>query len=230
MADTAERLRYTGEAKPVAVKQMAQEDSGAHPEHAGVDGQAGGSTGKWVDEHSSHGGASGRRWRCFGGCGGRNDQATRHKAPRQHGEYRTTLRKDRGSPQSFGHGEAGSPVTLPAARKKGTERRFPTKSSCKGGSAGCARSKRSYDGFAVTRTALRRRRELDGAMAVASGKQRRGKEKNGDGTSFVERPGSKEMTRSNLLMPARSRRRPWACLERRRRSSVGTAARWYCSN
>ena len=52
------RLHYAGETRPVAVKQMAQEDSGAHPDHAGVNGRIEGSTGKWVDMHSSHGGAT----------------------------------------------------------------------------------------------------------------------------------------------------------------------------
>jgi len=36
---------------------MAQEDSRAHPEHAGVDGRTRGATEKWVDVHSSHDGA-----------------------------------------------------------------------------------------------------------------------------------------------------------------------------
>jgi len=59
MADTAVRLRYAGETGPVAVKQMAQEDSGAHPEHTEVEGRAGGSTETLVVSHSNHGGASG---------------------------------------------------------------------------------------------------------------------------------------------------------------------------
>ena len=58
MADTAERLRYAGKTGPVPVKQMAQEDSGAHPEHTGVEGRAEGSTETLVIGHSSHGDAS----------------------------------------------------------------------------------------------------------------------------------------------------------------------------
>ena len=58
MADTAVRLRYAGETGPVAGKQMAQEDSRAHPEHTGVEGRAGGSTETLVVGHSSQGGAS----------------------------------------------------------------------------------------------------------------------------------------------------------------------------
>jgi len=57
MADTAVWLHYAGKTGPVAVKQMAQEDSRAHPEHTGVKGQAGGSTETLVVGHSSHGGA-----------------------------------------------------------------------------------------------------------------------------------------------------------------------------
>jgi len=58
MADTAEWLRYASETRLVELKQMAQEDSGAHPEHTGVEGRAGGSTETLVVGHSSHGGAS----------------------------------------------------------------------------------------------------------------------------------------------------------------------------
>ena len=58
MADTVERLCYTSETRLVEHKQMAQEDSGAHHEHIGVNGRTGGATENWVDDHSSHGGAS----------------------------------------------------------------------------------------------------------------------------------------------------------------------------
>ena len=58
MADTAEWLRYASETRLVELKQMAQEDSGAHPEHTGVQGRAGGSMETLVVGHSSHGGAS----------------------------------------------------------------------------------------------------------------------------------------------------------------------------
>ena len=58
MADRTVRLRYAGETRPVAVKQMAQEDSGAHPDHTGVDGRTGGSTERRVDVHSTYGGAT----------------------------------------------------------------------------------------------------------------------------------------------------------------------------
>ena len=57
MADTVTWLRYAGETRPVAVKQMAQKDSGAHPNHAGVDGRTGGSTKRPVDVHSTYSGA-----------------------------------------------------------------------------------------------------------------------------------------------------------------------------
>ena len=57
-ADRTARLHYAGETRPVAVKQMAQEDSGAHPDHTGVDGRTGGSTERRVDVHSTYGGAT----------------------------------------------------------------------------------------------------------------------------------------------------------------------------
>ena len=55
MADTAARQRYTGETKPKTVKQKAQEESGAHPDHVEGNGQAGGTTERWVDVHGGHG-------------------------------------------------------------------------------------------------------------------------------------------------------------------------------
>ena len=58
MADRTAQLRYAGETWPVAVKQMAQEDSGAHPDHAGVDGRTGGSTERRVNVHNTYGGAT----------------------------------------------------------------------------------------------------------------------------------------------------------------------------
>ena len=88
---------------------------------------------------------------------------------------------------------------LPAARKKGDERRFPTKSSDQSWLAGCARNKRSYDGFAATGKTLRRRHRLDGAMAVASGKQRRRMAKNGDGEGHIARLRSTRKPRRSLL-------------------------------
>ena len=51
-------LRYAGETRPVAVKQMAQEHSGAHPYHAGVDGRTEGTTERRVDVHNTYGGAT----------------------------------------------------------------------------------------------------------------------------------------------------------------------------
>ena len=51
------RRRYTGETKLKTVKQKAQEESGAHPDHVEGDGQARGTTERWVDVHGDHGGA-----------------------------------------------------------------------------------------------------------------------------------------------------------------------------
>ena len=58
MADTSARRRYVGKTRPVAIKQLAQEDSGAHPDHVGVDDRVGGSMERKIDDHSSCGGAS----------------------------------------------------------------------------------------------------------------------------------------------------------------------------
>jgi len=56
MADTAVRQRYTGEGRPVAVKEKAQEASGAHPKHTRAERWTGGATEKLVVGHSKHGG------------------------------------------------------------------------------------------------------------------------------------------------------------------------------
>ena len=56
MADTAERLRYADATKSVAVKQQAQEESGAHPKHARAERWTGGATEKLGVGHSKHGG------------------------------------------------------------------------------------------------------------------------------------------------------------------------------
>ena len=55
MADTVARRRYASETKPKTVKQKAQEESGAHPDHVEGDGQAGGTTERRVDVHDGHG-------------------------------------------------------------------------------------------------------------------------------------------------------------------------------
>ena len=58
MADVAARRRYAGDRSLVAIKQTAQEDSGAHPNHARAKNGAEGAAGRWVDDHSNCGGAS----------------------------------------------------------------------------------------------------------------------------------------------------------------------------
>ena len=55
MADTVAQWRYVGETKLKTVKQKAQEEPGAHPDHVEGDGQAGGTTERWVDIHGGHG-------------------------------------------------------------------------------------------------------------------------------------------------------------------------------
>ena len=57
MEDTVARRRYAGETSAVAVKQTAQEELEAHPEHVEGDGRTGGTTERRVDGHSDHGGA-----------------------------------------------------------------------------------------------------------------------------------------------------------------------------
>ena len=56
MAITMVRLWHTGETRPVAVKQKAQEESGAHPKHTRAERWTGGATEKLVVDHSGHGG------------------------------------------------------------------------------------------------------------------------------------------------------------------------------
>ena len=48
-------LCYANETRTVAVKQSAQEESGAHPKHARAEIRTGGAAVKRVDGHSSHG-------------------------------------------------------------------------------------------------------------------------------------------------------------------------------
>ena len=55
MADTAAQWRYASKTKPKTVKQKAQEEPGAHPDHVEGDGQAGGTTERRVDVHGCHG-------------------------------------------------------------------------------------------------------------------------------------------------------------------------------
>ena len=58
MADAAAQRRYTNDRSLIAIKQTAQEDSGAHPDHAGAKNGAKGAAERWVDDHSSCGGSS----------------------------------------------------------------------------------------------------------------------------------------------------------------------------
>ena len=55
MADTAAQRHYAGETKLKTVKQKAQEEPGAHPDHVEGDRQAEGTTERWVDVHGGHG-------------------------------------------------------------------------------------------------------------------------------------------------------------------------------
>ena len=54
MADTAAQRCYASETKPKTVKQKAQEEPGAHPDHVEGDGQAGGTIKRWVNVHGGH--------------------------------------------------------------------------------------------------------------------------------------------------------------------------------
>ena len=55
MVATTARQRYADDRRPVTVKQMTWEEPGAHPDHVEGDGQAGGTTERWVDIHGGHG-------------------------------------------------------------------------------------------------------------------------------------------------------------------------------
>ena len=94
-------------------------------------------------------------------------------------------------------------ATLPAARKKSDERRYPVKSSYKDWLAGCARNKRSYEGLLLR---LERRYGVGANSSELGGGdgKSRGRRKNSDDSvsTFIGRQRSKEMTRSSLLMPA----------------------------
>ena len=56
MVATTARLRHVDKRRPVAVKQNAWEDSGAHPKHIRAERWTGGATEKRVNDHSRHGG------------------------------------------------------------------------------------------------------------------------------------------------------------------------------
>ena len=69
------------------------------------------------------------------------EQLKDHRAPGQHGEDEIKLERSRKLPELAGHGEAGSSVMLPAARKKGNTQCFLAESGFKDGLAGFARSR-----------------------------------------------------------------------------------------
>ena len=82
MADTTTRRCYAGDRRPVTLKQMTREEPGAHPDHIEGDGRAGGTTERWVDGHSDHGGAN------FGDNGARVivlDKMTKQQGIKHHG-------------------------------------------------------------------------------------------------------------------------------------------------
>jgi len=108
-------------------------------------------------------------------------QGTKHHD--KHGIAGATPSKSKDAPWSAGHGDAHSTAVLPAARKKGAHSGFPMESSFKGWSAGCARSKWSYDRLCYDWYALWRRHKLNGATAASSGKIG---EKNGEKMATVK--------------------------------------------
>ena len=59
MADTAVRLCYAGEVRPVAVKQNAWEDSVAHLRHARAERGTGGVTEELIVDQGRYGGSAG---------------------------------------------------------------------------------------------------------------------------------------------------------------------------
>ena len=58
MTDAVARRCYAGDRSPVEIKQMAQEDLGAHLDHARAKNGAKGAAERWVDDHNICGGAS----------------------------------------------------------------------------------------------------------------------------------------------------------------------------
>ena len=58
MADTAKRLHYASETRPVKIKQKAWEGLAAHHEHVGAKSETGEATVTRVDVDSGHDGAS----------------------------------------------------------------------------------------------------------------------------------------------------------------------------
>jgi len=129
MADTAVRLRYVGEVRPVAVKQKVWEDSVAHPKHARAERGTGGATEKLVVDHCRHGGIGCRRRRRSSVYSGGTDQSKGHRALEQHGKDETRLERSRKLPELAGHEEASSTTLRPAVRKNDGVQRFSAKSS-----------------------------------------------------------------------------------------------------
>ena len=127
MADTAMRLHYAGEVRPVAVKQKVWEDSTAHPKHARVERGTGGATEKLVVDHYRHGGVGYHRRQCSGVYSGGTDQSKSHKAPEQHGKDESRIERSRKLPELAGHEETSSTTLRPAARKNDSVQRFPVK-------------------------------------------------------------------------------------------------------
>ena len=129
MADTAVRLHYAGEVRPVAVKQKVWEDSVAHPKHARAERGTGGATEKLIVDHRRHDSVGCRRRRRSSVCSGGTDQSKGHRAPEQHGKDESRIERSRKLPELAGHEEASSTTLRPAARKNDGVQHFSVKSS-----------------------------------------------------------------------------------------------------
>ena len=116
----------------------------------------------------------------------------RYLAPWHRDEAIGTLSKSQDSPESAGRGETGSPVTLLAARKKGSHSGFSAESGDPSWLDGCARRRWSWNWLGYNAGALRQRCGLAGVAAVASGKQRKRKEERRRRLSFIGRPRKQE--------------------------------------
>jgi len=149
---------------------MAQKDSGAHPDHAGVDDRAGGPTERWVDVHSNHGGASHDDGDVPATA---VDKMVNQLGTKHHG---ITKKLKQGFTRSEAHRRALATTVLarrrfcrPRGRKAASG--VPRQNQVtKAGWLGAQGIGEAGTDFAETATVLGRRRKLDEAAAVATGK------------------------------------------------------------